>query len=400
MPERRRTGLWVTGVLAFTAAGAGLFFVSSARRRPSGATPEKAAAASAVIDDYASQEALNEGLRASDPKALAILQQRLAAASDAPRKALSDAEGEQWLKTLTALRAGFLSYEPMSRATASVVAASALDQFSVEPAPRQWLEALTPIHDLFTASLADSDGIVRNVALNEVRRFWVWMPGRSLTPVEEDALAAWKEGLHRPIVRCLASDDRDTKIAAINTLGYLPVDAAAAPAAAYLDDASADVRRQVLISFAGRPNILTTDMLLKRLHDADEGIREASKSTLKVRGLNDELISLGGLLTSPKADQRASVIALVKDRTDIDPIVWLLQLSRDADESVRLHAVEALAAHKPQTVAIKRRIIEMARSDASPQVAKAAGKLLPSPEETTASLPPLPGSSMLNPKAN
>jgi HEAT repeat protein len=226
------------------------------------------------------------------------------------------------------------------------------------------------------------------------------MPGRSLTPAEEDALAAWKEGLHRPIVRCLASNDRDTKIAAINTLGYLPVDVAAAPAVAYLEDESADVRRQVLISFAGRPNILTVDMLLKRLHDADEGIRDASKSTLKVRGLSDELISLGGLLTSPKADQRASVIALVKDRTDIDPIVWLLQLSRDDDESVRLHAVEALAAHKPQTVTIKRRIIEMARSDASSRVSEAAGKLLTSPEETTAALPPLPGSSLLNPKAN
>jgi HEAT repeat protein len=387
--------------LAFTAAGAGLFFVSSARRRPSEATPGKAAATTtAVVDDYTSQEALDDGLRAGDPKALAVLQQRVVATSNAPRKALTDAEGERWLKTLTALRAGFPSYDPMSRATASVLAAAALDQFSVEPAPRQWLEALAPIHDVFTASLADSDAIVRKLALNEIRRFWVWMPGRSLTPAEEDALADWKEGLHRPIVRCLAGEDRDTKIAAINTLGYLPVDTAAAPAVAYLDDESADVRRQVLISFAGRPNILTVDMLLKRLHDVDEGIRDVSKATLKVRGLNDELISLGGLMTSPKADQRASVVALVKDRSDIDPIVWLLQLSRDPEETVRLQAVGALAAHKPQTVTIKRRIIEMARSDASPQVAEAAGKLLAPPEETTAALPPLPGSSLLNPKAN
>ncbi|APW60798.1 HEAT repeat domain-containing protein [Paludisphaera borealis] len=399
MPERRRAGLWVTGVLAFTAAGAGLFFVSSARRRPHEAA-RGTATVSAVADDGSSREALNQGLRGGDLKALGILQQRVADANNAPRNALSEAEGGQWLETLNSLRAGFLSFNPAGRATSAIIAASVLEKFSAEPAPPQWIEALKPLHDIYTASLSDAEGFVRFTALNEIRRFWVWMPGRSLTPAEEQNLADWKEGLHRPVLRCLASDDGRTRIAAINTLGYLPVDAAAAPAVAYLDDTATDVRRQVLLSFAGRPGVLNEDMLLKRLHDTDEAIREAAKTTLKVRGLSDELISLGGLMTSPKADQRASVIALVKDRNDIDPIVWLLQLSHDADESVRIHAVEALGAQKSQTVSVKRRIVEMARSDRSQQVRDAATKLMPSPEETTASLPPLPGSSMLNPKAN
>jgi HEAT repeat protein len=387
--------------LAFTAAGAGLFLVSSARRPRKAATATAGApTASVLIDDASSQAVLDQGLRNSDPRAMAVLQQRLAAAQNGPRKPLTNAEGLERLETLSSLRAGYLAFAPMSRATASIVAASILDQFSVEPAPKQWLEALQPIHDVFSASLEDADGIVRNVALNEVRRFWVWMPGRSLTPIEEQALADWKEKLHRPVVRCLANPDSDTRVAAINTLGYLPVDVAAAPAVAYLADPSINVRRQVLLSFTGRPRLLTDDMLLKAVHDVDDGIREAAKTTLKVRGLSDELISLGSLMTSPKADQRASVIALVKDRTDIDPIVWLLQLSRDADESVRLHAVKALADSQPQTVAVKLRIVEMARTDGSQQVRDAAAKLLPSAEETTASLPPLPGSSMLNPKAN
>jgi HEAT repeat protein len=385
--------------LAFTAAGAGLFFVSSALRRTKKADAITTARP-AVVDDAGTTESLNQGLRVGDAKALAILQQRLAGEKDAPRKAPSDAEAAQWLETLASLRAGFLSFDLPGRATSTVVAAAILDKFTAEPAPARWIEALQPIREIYNASLNDSDSFVRLAALSEIRRFWIWMPGRSLTPVEEQALADWKERLHGPVVRCLASTDGSTRIAAINTLGYLPVDAAAAPAVAYLDDPATDVRRQVLLSFAGRPSVLTEDMLLKRLHDTDDAIRDAARTTLKVRGLSDELIGLGALMTSPKADQRASVIALVKDRADIDPIVWLLQLSHDADETVRMHAVEALGAQKSQTATIKRRIVEMAKSDSSQQVRDAAAKQMPSTEETTASLPPLPGSSMLNPKAN
>ena len=105
-------------------------------------------------------------------------------------------------------------------------------------------------------------------------------------------------------------------------------------------------------------------------------------------------------MVSPKPQQRASVISLIKNRTDIDPVVWLLQLSHDPDETVRVQAALALAECKTQTVSVKRRLAEMARSDGSQQVREAARKFVPSIEETTASLPPLPGSASLNPKAN
>jgi hypothetical protein len=42
----------------------------------------------------------------------------------------------------------------------------------------------------------------------------------------------------------------------------------------------------------------------------------------------------------------------------------------------------------------------MARSDSSQQVRQTASKFVPTIQETTASLPPLPGSPSLNPKAN
>jgi hypothetical protein len=42
----------------------------------------------------------------------------------------------------------------------------------------------------------------------------------------------------------------------------------------------------------------------------------------------------------------------------------------------------------------------MARTDKSDAVRQAASKIVPTMGETTAALPPLPGSSSLNPKAN
>jgi hypothetical protein len=398
MPERRRARLRIAGILAgAVVATAGYFgFVHKIRT-----TTDAAGGSAAGMSQASSLAILNQGLRDSDPRALEAFQRRLAPVADQPRNAINDAEGAQWLETLGSLRTGFFKYSPPARATAAVVACQILDKFTPEPAPAHWIDALQPVHDILTACLADADSNVRFIALGEVSRAWVWMPGRTLIPVEEDGLGHWKEGLHRSVVRCLANSDVRTRIGAISCLGYLPLDSAAAPAVAYLEDnESVDVRRQTLVSFAQRPALLTEDKLLRRLHDPDSSIRETAGIVLKARGLNQELISLGGLLVSPKPQQRASVITLIKNRTDIDPIVWLLQLSHDSDESVRVQAALALAGQKNPPVSVRRRLAEMARSDSSPEVRQTATKLIPSAEETTASLPPLPGSASLNPKAN
>jgi hypothetical protein len=66
---------------------------------------------------------------------------------------------------------------------------------------------------------------------------------------------------------------------------------------------------------------------------------------------------------------------------------------------VRISSIEALAKHK--TPLAQRRLAEMARTDGSEAVRQAAAKIVPSmDDEKTAALPPLPGSSSLNPKAN
>jgi hypothetical protein len=398
MPERRRVSRRVAGILAgaaiIAATGFGFKFgflgVGRYGSRPFAPVP--------AIDEKNSLSELNEGLRNSDPRVLAQVHERVMPKANAPARALSDAEGAEMLKTLFALRTGFLRFNPAARETGITIACRIFNKFAVEPAPALWLEALPPLHDLLTAGLADSAPKTRFVTLDEISRLWVWVPGRSLMPVEEQTLHEWKGGLHPSVLRCLASPDATTRMAAVACLGALPFDNAAAPALAYLDDTNADVRQQVVASFSQRNLLLTDEMLFKRLHDENTTIRESAGLILKIRGLTQEQISLGGLMYSEKADQRMSVIPLLKNRSDLDPVVWLIQLSRDPVETVRLNAVEALAIHK--TPSVQRRLSEMARFDRSPAVRSAAGKVVPTIEETTASLPPLPGSSSLNPKAN
>jgi hypothetical protein len=341
---------------------------------------------------------LNKALSDNDFRALPIVQERATPKPDTPLPAFTEIEANEWIDTLGGLRTGYRRMTPAGRVVALMTACRIFDRFAVEPAPRQWAVALKPLHDLLAAGLADSDPQPRYAALKEISRYWVWIPGRSLTPAEEQTLAEWKGGLYIPVVHCLASRDVATRVGTVACLGTLPIDDAAASAVAYVDDPEVDVRRQTISSFAQRNLLLTEDMLLKHLHDEDAVIRDMANLILKTRGLSQELIGLGALIFSPRADQRVSVIALLKGRTDVDPVTWLVQLSKDPVETVRISALAALA--EQNTPVAHKRLAEMASKDASEAVRQAARKLVPAVDETTASLPPLPGSSSLNPKAN
>jgi HEAT repeat protein len=86
---------------------------------------------------------------------------------------------------------------------------------------------------------------------------------------------------------------------------------------------------------------------------------------------------------------------MIEAREDIDPSVWLLQLSRDDDESVRSKALEALS--RLTSPDARRRLAEMADSDPSQSIRDAARRAL---DELTAELPPLPSSSGITIRAN
>jgi HEAT repeat protein len=401
MPERRPASRRVAGILVgavlITAIGLGVKFGFYGAPRPN--SDPTGSGGAAAINDKSPLALLNEGVRTGDPHALTFVFQRVAQAPAGPGQALGEQEAATLIDTLSSLRAGFPRQGAPGRATTITIACRILDRFAVEPAPSQWALALKPVHDLMTASLADTEQMPRYQALVEFSRLWVWMPGRSLSPFEEQTLGDWKAAIHMPVVRCLGATDPATRMAAIACLGSLPIDSAAAAAVAYVDDpTSADVRKQTLSSFSQRSALLTDEMLFKRMHDSDAGNREMASLILKTRGLSREQIGLGGLIYSPRPEQRVSVIPLLKNRTDVDPVIWLIQLSRDPVETVRMTSIEALAKHKSPSV--QRRLAEMARTDNSEAVRQAAGKIVSAAGETTAALPPLPGSSSLNPRAN
>ena len=387
MADRRGPGRKVAGILVCVAivaaaiVGVRYGFVGAKRGAPGSST-----SAGADIGAASTLAELGEAARNSDPRVLSEVERRLTVTPEAPRRAFTDEEAEGWLQVLTGLRTGFLGFKGPGRLVAIGAACRFLDGFAVEPGAIRWADALGPIHDLLSASMGDADPNLRAAALNAVKGLWAWLPARSLTPAEETTLVKWKESLYRPVIRCLGQHDACTLIAAVACLGELPIDNAAAPALAYIDNPDPGVRKQTLVAFSRRSLLLTDDMLLTRLHDSDAMIRGASHAVLKVRGLSDEQITLGGLIFSPQPKERMSVIPMLKDRSDVDPAIWLIQLSRDPEEMVRLSAVEAMATLK--SAVVQRRLTEMARSDVSEAVRKAAGKLATPVRESTASLPP------------
>ncbi len=394
MSTRGRTRVWILGIagaLAVVAAGAYFGFGSKSRRG--------ANASSVVFDEKTPLPMLTKALRESDGRALAALFQKTMTRPDTPVSSIAEAEAAQWADALESLRSGYLQYGSSGRSSALVVVGRTLQRLGAQPGPKNWAEFLPTAHDLFAAGLADADVNVRAAALVEVGKIWSWLPARALTPVEENTIAEWKDGFNDPVVRRLADRDPRVRIAAVACLGNNPLTPVAAQAIPYLDDPeSPDVRKQVLASFAARPAILSDELVLKHLNDRAPTIGLIAEMVLKTRGLSQEQISLGSMIYHPKPEMRASVIPLIRNRSDIDPVVWLLQLSRDTEESVRLGAIDALA--KQSSPEVNRRLAEMAASDQSTEVRKAASKILLPGSEKTAGLPPIPGSPGLNPKAN
>ncbi|WP_422925006.1 HEAT repeat domain-containing protein [Singulisphaera sp. PoT] len=395
MAGRQGRRIWIAGVLGVVVVGGLVVGVTRPGRRSA------APAAPVNFDERTPLSVLTPALRDSDARALSALERRVIPKDNAPLTAIPDAESKEWLDVITGLRAGYPQFSGQGRSVALTLATKIFDRFAKDPAPTNWPEVLQPLRELLVAGLVDADMNARVTALTEIGRLWVWIPGNTPEPVTEEALVAWKSGLHGPVVRCLTHKVPQVRAAAVACLGYLPIDDAAAPAIPYLDDmgqGAGIVRSQVLVSFARNPRLLTEDAILKHLYDPEPGVPEMAEFVLKTRGLNQEQISLGRMIFHPKAELRASVIPLLVGRTDIDPVIWLLHLSRDAEESVRASAVEALVSRP--TPEVRRRLEEMARDDKSATVRQAASKFVPTDSEKTAALPPLPGSPSLNPKAN
>ena len=392
MPSRRRTGLWVVGFAVV--AGVTALYVTKGGR---GTKPVSSSVT--AIDSDTPLADLAGPLGESDPRALTELYKRAMFKADEKPAPLTEAEAAGWVEALKGARAGYLKFGAYGRASALAVVGRVLQRYAAEPAPSQWTAVLTPTQDLLASGLNDGALDVRVQALAEVGKVWSWGPGKPLMSTEEGALATWKDSFTPPVVHRLGDRDPKSRAAAIACLGRMPYDNAAAEAVPYLEDSkSPEVRKQVLVSFATRPALLTNEAVFKHVFDNEAGIPEVVDLILKARGLNQEQISLGSMIFHAKPEIRASVITLIKNRADIDPAVWLLHLSHDGEEMVRLGAVDALAGRL--TPEVGHRLAEMAAGDTSSAVRRAASKHVFPEIEKTAAIPPLPGSPSLNPKAN
>lgn len=394
MAMRGRTGLWVIGVLGLGVVVGVVRWGLGPGRRAVVAPPT-----TVVQEANSPRRALAERLRRGDARALSDLAQQVTAKTEGTPKGLDETEGADWVEMLTGLRAGFAQFGGPGRATSVAVVGQILRRFAIEPAPAGSVRVLPPSFEVLAAGLADRELEVRVAALTAVGRLWAWAPGRGLMPVEEQAVAQWKEGLHAPVVYLLTDPEPGARAAAVACLGVLPIDAAAEPAAAGVRDPNDLVRQQTLVSFAGRRDLMSEEDILPLLDDPSPIVALMAEQVLKgSRGLSPEQIGLGQLVYHPRAEMRITAIPRLQGRTDIDPNVWLLHLSRDPAELVRAQAVAALAGR--DSPAVRRRLEEMALTDPSAAIRATARKLVPAGTDATAALPPLPGSPNLNPRAN
>jgi hypothetical protein len=146
--------------------------------------------------------------------------------------------------------------------------------------------------------------------------------------------------------------------------------------------------------------LLDDEAVIGLLYDPVPAVATAAETTLKQRGLTPEQIGLCKLIVHPLSHMRASVIPMLQARSDVDPTLWLVFLSRDKDQGVQMKAIEALGQVKDEEA--RRRLAEMAVDPKlAPDVRDAAAKFAPAEAgATTVALPPLPGSASLNPRAN
>ena len=360
--------------------------------------PARRAAPAAPAAPAHAPNAPAASLRAGNGEALQALHARLTAKSDTPPPPPNPEQAAEWAELLDAARVGFARFAGAGKVAVIETATAILDRLALEGTRAgSWEPSLASSHEILRGGLTDPSPAVRTAALRAVGHLWTWSPGCAMTTTEEQRVGDWKAGLYDEVLKRLEDAEIATRLQAIACLGALPLDAKAAPAAAAIRDPDVRVRLQVLTSFANRPGLLTEEAILPLLHDPVPDLRGLAERVLKARGLPADLIGLGQMVTHPRPEMRASAIPLLLRREDIDPIVWLLRLSEDPDETVRLKAVEAFAGRTAPE--LTRRLRELADDD-SETVRAAARKLLTPPDDTTVALPPLPRSPQLMPRAN
>ncbi len=150
----------------------------------------------------------------------------------------------------------------------------------------------------------------------------------------------------------------------------------AKPAAALLNDPEPEVRRGAMLAVGVAKDAVMTDDLLPWLHDSDAGVRRLCELELRGRGLQDDQLLLGRLITDPSAKKRLEVLNYLHPsaRENLDAGAWLRHLSHDSAPEVRFAAIRVIKEHGLDE--LNDRIDQMARNDPSPTICDFARRCL------------------------
>jgi hypothetical protein len=137
-----------------------------------------------------------------------------------------------------------------------------------------------------------------------------------------------------------------------------------------LGDSAPEVRQVAMLAVGSAPDVIADDDLLYYLHDSDAKVRQLCEIALRGRGLRDNQLKLGKLMTDRRPEVRLEVLEHLRRANDLEPGAWLRRLSHDSSSAVRAAAVRA-AAEQP-LVDLKDRLEQMVQNDPSPTVQQLA----------------------------
>src|SRR5208337_1265426 len=111
-----------------------------------------------------------------------------------------------------------------------------------------------------------------------------------------------------------------------------------------LDDPVAEVRQAAILAVGPARDVVNTEDLLRALHDPDPDVRRLCEvMLLGDRGLRQEDVILGRLISDARPEVRLKVLDRLRPASDTEPGVWLRRLSQDPVPAVRAAALRAVA---------------------------------------------------------
>lgn len=172
----------------------------------------------------------------------------------------------------------------------------------------------------------------------------------------------------RELVRLTLQDpDASNRVNAVR-LASTPSLGMARQVAPLLTDPDAQVRQTAMAVVGCASEAVATDDLLRCLHDQDPDVRRLCEAALRGRGLRNEDVLLGRLITDERPGVRLQVLTHL-GRADLESGIWLRRLSQDPAPAIRAAAIRAAA---ESSAGINDQLEKMAASDPSSTIRQLA----------------------------